>query len=84
LISFLLGGLPSSYIPFVTLFNFASRDIDFTFEDFQVELLGYENLLDVNHSVSNTDNTHLAFAANKSKAFIYGKKKGPPLTPTKI
>ena len=68
LISFLLGGLQSSYTPFVTSFNFASRETDFTFEDFQAELLGYENLLDVNHSVHNTDGPHFAFAANKSKA----------------
>ncbi|KAL6347614.1 hypothetical protein AAG906_026142 [Vitis piasezkii] len=46
LISFLLGGLQSSYTPFVTSFNFASRNTDFTFEDFQAELLGYENLLE--------------------------------------
>ncbi|WKA04893.1 hypothetical protein VitviT2T_022890 [Vitis vinifera] len=68
LISFLLGGLQSSYTPFVTSFNFASRETDFTFEDFQAELLGYENLLDVNYSVHNTDGPHFAFAANKSKA----------------
>ncbi|KAL6314116.1 hypothetical protein AAG906_011854 [Vitis piasezkii] len=73
LISFLLGGLQSSYTPFVTSFNFASRETDFTFEDFQAELLGYENLLDVNHSVHNTDGPHFAFAANKSKAPTYGR-----------
>ncbi|WJZ98369.1 hypothetical protein VitviT2T_016897 [Vitis vinifera] len=84
LISFLLGGLQSSYTPFFTSFNFASRETDFTFEDFQAELLGYENLLDVNHSVHNTDGPHFAFAANKSKAPTYVQKKGPPLPPTKM
>ncbi|RVW93117.1 Retrovirus-related Pol polyprotein from transposon RE2 [Vitis vinifera] len=84
LISFLLGGLQSSYTPFVTSFNFASRETDFTFEDFQAEFLGYENLLDVNHSVHNTDGPHFAFAANKSKAPTYVQKKGPPLPPTKM
>ena len=68
LISFLLSGLPSTYTPFVTSFSFASRDIDFTFEDFQAELLGYENLLDFNHSSHDTDHNHFAFAAHKSKA----------------
>ena len=68
LISFLFGGLQSSYTPFVTSFNFASCETDFTFENFQAELLGCENLLDVNHSVHNTDGPHFAFAANKSKA----------------
>jgi len=72
------------HLPFVTSFNFASRDIDFTFEDFQAELLGYENLLDFNHSARDTDNTYFAFAANKSKAPIYGKMKGPPLPSTKM
>jgi hypothetical protein len=67
LISFLLSGLSSTYTPFVTSFNFVSRDIDFTFEDFQAELLGYENFLDFNHSFRDTDHTHFAFAAHKSK-----------------
>jgi hypothetical protein len=84
LISFLLSGLPSTYTPFVTSFNFASRDIDFTFEDFQAELLGYKILLDFNHSSRNTDHNHFAFAAHKSKALIYGRKKGPPLHSTKL
>ncbi|KAG6751751.1 hypothetical protein POTOM_043958 [Populus tomentosa] len=47
LINFLLIGLHSSYTPFVTSFNFASRDTEFTFEDFQTELLGFENLLEI-------------------------------------
>ncbi|KAJ0028107.1 hypothetical protein Pint_36336 [Pistacia integerrima] len=84
LISFLLGGLQSSYTPFVTSFNFASRETDFTFKDFQAKLLGYENLMDINHFVPGTDSTHFAFAANKSKAPTYVKKKGPPLPPTKM
>ncbi|WJZ97436.1 hypothetical protein VitviT2T_016040 [Vitis vinifera] len=84
LISFLLGGLQSSYTPFVTSFNFVSHDTDFTFEEFQAELLGYENLLDVNQSVPGTDSNHFAFSANKSKAPTYVKKKGPPLNPTKM
>ena len=84
LISFLLSGLPSTYNPFVTSFNFASRDNDFTFEDFQAELLSYENLLDFNHSTRDTDTNHFAFAAHKSKAPIYGRKKGPLLQSPKL
>jgi hypothetical protein len=83
-IFFLLGGLLSSYTPFVTSFNFASHETDFTFENFQAELLGYENLLDVNHSVHTMDSSHFAFVANKSKVPTYVKRKGPPLPPTKI
>jgi hypothetical protein len=66
------------------LFNFASREINFTFEDFQAELLGYKNLLDINHSIHSVDSSHFAFVANKSKVPTYVKKKGPPLPPTKI
>jgi len=84
LISFLLSGLPFTYTPFVTSFNFASRDIDFTFEDFQAELLGHENLLNFNHSSCVTDHNHFVFAAHKSKAPICGRKKGPPLHSTKL
>ncbi|KAJ0113603.1 hypothetical protein Patl1_02880 [Pistacia atlantica] len=84
LISFLLGGLQSSYTPFITSFTFASRETDFTFEDFQAELLGYENLLDAYHSVLGTDSTHFTFSTNKSKAPTYVRKKGPPLPPTKL
>ncbi|KAG6742168.1 hypothetical protein POTOM_055456 [Populus tomentosa] len=84
LISFLLSGLPSTYNPFVTSFNFACRDNDFTFEDFQAELLSYENLLDFNHSTRDTDTNHFAFAAHKSKAPIYGRKKGPLLPSPKL
>ena len=84
LISFLLGGLQSSYTSFVTSFNFVSRDTDFTFEEFQAELLGYENLLDVNQSVPSMDSTHFAFSTNKSKAPTYVKEKRPPLPPTKM
>ncbi|RVW78438.1 hypothetical protein CK203_051433 [Vitis vinifera] len=84
LISFLLGGLQSSYTPFVTSFNFVSHDTDFTFEEFQAELLGYENLLDVNQSVPGMDSNHFAFSANKSKAPTYVKEKRPPLPPTKM
>jgi len=84
LISFLLGGLLSSYTPFVTTFNFASRETDYTFKDFQAELLGYENLLDVNHSIHRVDSSHFVFVANKSKAPTYVKKKGPPLPLAKL
>ena len=84
LTSFLLGGLQSSYTPFFTSFNFVCHDTDFTFEEFQVELRGYENLPDVNQSVPGMDSTHFAFSANKSKAPTYVKKKGPPLPSTKM
>jgi len=48
LINFLLINLQSSYTPFVTSFNFASQDTEFTFEDFQTEFIGFENVLKIN------------------------------------
>ncbi|KAG6791875.1 hypothetical protein POTOM_001009 [Populus tomentosa] len=64
LINFLLIGLHSSYTPFVTSFNFASRDTEFTFEDFQTELLGFENLLEITQSAATSDTSHFAFASH--------------------
>ncbi|KAG6747972.1 hypothetical protein POTOM_047864 [Populus tomentosa] len=69
LINFLLIGLHSSYTPFVTSFNFASRDTEFTFEDFQTELLGFENLLEITQSVATSDTSHFAFASRKPRLF---------------
>lgn len=83
-INIFLGGLQTSYMPFITSSNFSSRDNDFTLEDFQVELLGYENLLDINLSAPNSDSGHFAFAANKLKMPAYIKKLKPPLSPAKM
>jgi hypothetical protein len=48
LISYVLGGLNSSYTTFITLFNFTTRTSSMTFEEFQCELLNHEILLN-NH-----------------------------------
>lgn len=48
LISFITWGLNLPFNYFITFFNFASRDKDFTFEDFSVESLGSKTLLDTN------------------------------------
>lgn len=63
LINFLLINLQSSYTPFVTSFNFASRDTEFTFEDFQIELVGFENLLKINQTAPTSNNGHFIFTA---------------------
>ena len=77
LINFLLINLQSSYTPFVTSFNFASRDTEFTFEDFQTELLGFENLLKINQSAPTSNNGHFIFAARKPKLPAFIKKPKP-------
>jgi len=77
LINFLFIGLHSSYSPFVTSFNFASRDTKFTFEDFQTELLGFKNLLEITQSVATSDNSHFAFATHKPKLLASIKKPKP-------
>jgi hypothetical protein len=77
LINFLLIGLHNSYTPFVTSFNFASRDTEFTFEDFQTELLGFENLLEITQSTATSDNGHFAFASRKPKLPASIKKTKP-------
>ena len=48
LISYVLGGLNSSYTIFITLFNFTTCTSSMTFEEFQCELLNHEILLN-NH-----------------------------------
>ena len=45
LISYVLGGLNSSYTTFITLFNFSTRTTSMSFEDFQAKLLNHEILL---------------------------------------
>ncbi|XP_042939396.1 uncharacterized protein LOC122274422 [Carya illinoinensis] len=73
LISFILGGLNQEFNPFITSFNFASRDKDFCFEDFNVELLSHEALLDTQRSAV-VPNTTFAFAASKKSSFPPKKK----------
>jgi hypothetical protein len=46
LISFMVRGLNPSYHPFITTLIFANKDSSISFDDFQKELLNYEQLLD--------------------------------------
>jgi histone deacetylase 1/2 len=77
LISFILGGLNQEYNPFITSFNFISRDNEFTFEDFSAELLSHESLLETQRSTM-VPNTTFAFAANKKSPFTAKKKSYIP------
>jgi hypothetical protein len=73
LISFILRGLNQEYNSFITSFNFVSKDNEFTFEDFSVELLSHESLLETQRSIM-VSNTTFAFAANKKSSFTAKKK----------
>jgi hypothetical protein len=46
LISYVIGGLNPSYHTFVTTFSYGNCDAAITFEDFQTELLNYEQLFE--------------------------------------
>ena len=46
LISYVVGGLTSSYHPFITTLSFITRTTAISFDHFQTELLNYEQLLD--------------------------------------
>jgi hypothetical protein len=46
LISYVIGGLKPSYHTFVTTFSYGNRDAVISFEDFQTELLNYEQLFE--------------------------------------
>ncbi|KAF5447125.1 hypothetical protein F2P56_032697 [Juglans regia] len=80
LISFLLGGLRPAFTPFITTFNFACRDKDFSFDDFQAELLSSETLIEAQHN--SAPDQHYAFAANqRGKApFFLNKPKQQTIT----
>lgn len=46
LISYIIGGLSSTYNPFVMTFSMLTKDESMTLEDFQSQLLGHEQLLE--------------------------------------
>ncbi|KAJ0110443.1 hypothetical protein Patl1_01269 [Pistacia atlantica] len=77
LISYVVGGLNPIYNPFITSFNFATRDKSISFDDFQSELLNYEQLLDSQNKSRPSDGTQFAFFTNKPK-FHHGKKPKYP------
>ncbi|KAF5455849.1 hypothetical protein F2P56_025384 [Juglans regia] len=77
LISYVIGGLNSIYNPFITSLNFATRDKPISFDDFQNELLNYEQLLASQNKTLPSDGTQFAFFTNKHK-FTHGKKSKYP------
>jgi hypothetical protein len=78
LISFVIGGLNPSYHTFVTTFCYGNRDTSITFEDFQTELLNYEQLFEAHHKPQNTDGGQFAFHLHKPKSQHFPKKYRAP------
>jgi hypothetical protein len=67
LISYVVGGLNSSYPPFITTLGFVTRDTPISFDDFQMELLNYEQLLDSSQKSVQPEGGQLAFFTQKQK-----------------
>lgn len=81
LISFLLGGLRPVFTPFITSFNFACRDKDLSFDDFQTELLSFETLIDAQNNSAFEQHYAFAITHKKKPPFMSRKPRPPTLTP---
>jgi histone deacetylase 1/2 len=81
LISFLLGGLWLVFTPFITSFNFACRDKDLSFDDFQAELLSFETLIDAQNNSAFEQHYAFAITHKKKPPFMSRKPRPPTLTP---
>jgi transposase InsO family protein len=68
LISYVVGGLNSSYHPFITTLSFVTRDAPISFDSFQMELLNYEQLLDASQKSVQPEGGQLAFFTQKQKS----------------
>jgi hypothetical protein len=74
LISYIVGGLNSSYHSFITSLSFATRDAAISFHAFQSELLNFEHLLDAHQKTVPLEATQVAFFTQKSRAPQHYKK----------
>jgi hypothetical protein len=75
----MIGGLNPSYHTFVTTFNYGNRDVQVSFEDFQTELLNYEQLLEAHQKPLQPDGGQFAFHLHKQKTqpFQHRKYRSP-------
>jgi hypothetical protein len=78
LISYVIGGLNPSYHTFVTTFSYGNRDAVVPFEDFQTELLNYEQLFEAHHKPLQPDGGQFASHNDKQKPQSFHKKYRPP------
>jgi len=73
----LIGGLNPSYHTFVATFTYGNRDATVPFEDFQTELLNYEQILEAHQKPLQPDEGHFAFHLHKHKSQQFHKKYRP-------
>jgi hypothetical protein len=66
LISYIVGGLNSSYHGFIMTFNFVTCDKSISFTDFQDELLHVDHMLDVHQKSIPPEATHMAFLSQEA------------------
>jgi hypothetical protein len=81
LITYFIGGLNSTFNPFIASFSFATRENSLTLEDFQAELLSYEALLENQNKSIPPDASQIAFRAQNRGAHYPCKSKGHPFKP---
>jgi transposase InsO family protein len=74
LISYVVGGLNSSYHPFITTLSFVTRDNPISFDAFQMELLNYEQLLNASQKSAQPEGGQLAFFTQKQKPQQFSRK----------
>jgi transposase InsO family protein len=77
LITYIIGGLNSSFNPFVVSLSLATRDSALTFEDFHTELLSVEQLIENQHHSVGPD-TSVALLSHKPGPTSSHRKYRPP------
>nr|CAN67565.1 hypothetical protein VITISV_020484 [Vitis vinifera] len=65
LISYIIDGLQLVFNPFITSYNFASRDKELTIDEFNAELLSYEALIDSQCVYLASNTTHFALTTSR-------------------
>lgn len=80
LISYVIGGLNPSYHTFVTTFSYGNQDVAIPFDDFQTELLNYEQLFETHQKPQplHTEGGQFAFHLHKQKPQHFPKKYRAP------
>ncbi|WKA04844.1 hypothetical protein VitviT2T_022843 [Vitis vinifera] len=78
LISYIIDGLQLVFNPFITSYNFASRDKELTIDEFNAELLSYEALIDSQCVYLASNTTHFALTTSKQKPSLSQEKRSLP------
>jgi hypothetical protein len=65
LISFIISGLNPSFNAFISTFNFATHETLLLYDDFEVESLNHETLLENQNTVASSDSNTFALYSNK-------------------